>query len=287
MATRTLKSPRERLATLLTVPFMNCGAKLPVFALLVAAFFTEYRAQVMLIITLISWAGALLVAKLLRSTVIQGPATPFVMELPPYRLPTFKGLLIHTWERTWQYIRKAGTVILGISIILWAMMTFPQLDTDTALSPESGVRPGVVSEKMDPGAAALKHSIAGRMGTALESITRYAGFDWQTNLALVGGFAAKEVVVSTLGTAYSLGEVDPEDSASLAQRLRTADGWGPVTAFSLILFTIFYSPCFVAVVCIVKESGSWKWGVFSMAFNTVLALSLSIAFYQSATWIMS
>jgi ferrous iron transport protein B len=287
MATRTLKSPRERLATLLTVPFMNCGAKLPVFALLVAAFFTEYRAQVMLIITLISWAGALLVAKLLRSTVIKGPATPFVMELPPYRLPTFKGLLIHTWERTWQYIRKAGTVILGISIILWAMMTFPQLNADTALSPESGARPGVVAEKMDPGAAALKHSIAGRMGTALESVTRYAGFDWQTNIALLGGFAAKEVVVSTLGTAYSLGEVDPEDSASLAQRLRTANGWGPVTAFSLILFTIFYSPCFVAVVCIVKESGSWKWGVFSMAFNTVLALSLSIAFYQSATWIMS
>ncbi len=287
MATRTLKSPKERLATLLTVPFMNCGAKLPVYALLVAAFFTDHRAQVMLIITLISWAGALLVAKLLRSTVIQGPATPFVMELPPYRLPTFKGLLIHTWERTWQYIRKAGTVILGISIILWAMMTFPQLDADTLAQLNSGDGSAVVSEPMAPGAAALKHSIAGRMGTALESVTRYAGFDWQTNIALVGGFAAKEVVVSTLGTAYSLGEVDPEDSTSLARRLRTADGWGPVTAFSLILFTIFYSPCFVAVVCIVRESGSWKWGVFSMVFNTLLALSLSIVFYQTATWIMS
>jgi ferrous iron transport protein B len=287
MATRTLKSPKERLATLLTVPFMNCGAKLPVYALLVAAFFTDHRAQVMLVITLISWAGALLVAKLLRSTVIQGPATPFVMELPPYRLPTFKGLLIHTWERTWQYIRKAGTVILGISIILWAMMTFPQLDAGTLAQLNSGNGSAVISETVDPGAAALKHSIAGRMGTALESVTRYAGFDWQTNIALVGGFAAKEVVVSTLGTAYSLGEVDPEDSKSLARRLRTADGWGPVTAFSLIVFTIFYSPCFVAVVCIVRESGSWKWGVFSMVFNTLLALSLSIVFYQTATWIMS
>jgi ferrous iron transport protein B len=287
MATRTLRSPKERLATLLTVPFMNCGAKLPVYALLVAAFFTDHRAQVMLIITLISWGGALLVAKLLRSTVIQGPATPFVMELPPYRLPTFKGLLIHTWERTWQYIRKAGTVILGISIILWAMMTFPQLDAGKAAQLNSGDGSAVVSEPMAPEAAALKHSIAGRMGTALESVTRYAGFDWQTNIALVGGFAAKEVVVSTLGTAYSLGEVDPEDSTSLARRLRTADGWGPVTAFSLILFTIFYSPCFVAVVCIVRESGSWKWGVFSMVFNTLLALSLSTVFYQTATWIMS
>ncbi|MCF8137355.1 MAG: ferrous iron transport protein B [Desulfotignum sp.] len=287
MATRTLKSPKERLATLLTVPFMNCGAKLPVYALLVAAFFTDYRAQVMLIITLISWVGALLVAKLLRSTVIKGPATPFVMELPPYRLPTFKGLAIHTWERTWQYIRKAGTVILGISIVLWAMMTFPQLDTRT-VSNENTVgmhTPG--AETMDPGAAALRHSIAGRMGMAMESVTRYAGFDWQTNIALLGGFAAKEVVVSTLGTAYSLGEVDPEDSMSLAQRLKTAEGWGPVTAFSLILFTIFYSPCFVAVVCIARESGSWKWGMFSMAFNTLLALSLSIVFYQTATWMMS
>jgi ferrous iron transport protein B len=287
MAARTLKSPRERLATLLTVPFMNCGAKLPVFALLVAAFFTEYRAQVMLIITLISWAGALLVARLLRSTVIQGPATPFVMELPPYRLPTFNGLLIHTWERTWQYIRKAGTVILGISIVLWAMMTFPQLDTQTVPLKNTAGGQIFVAKEMDPAAAALRHSIAGRMGTALESITRYAGFDWQTNIALLGGFAAKEVVVSTLGTAYSLGDVDPEDSTSLAQRLQTADGWGPVTAFSLILFTIFYSPCFVALVCIVKESGSWKWGVFSMVFNTLLALSLSIVFYQTATWITS
>ena len=304
MATRTLKSPKERLATLLTVPFMNCGAKLPVYALLVAAFFTEHRVRIMLIITLISWTGALLVAKLLRSTVIRGPATPFVMELPPYRLPTFRGLIIHTWERTWQYIRKAGTVILGISIVLWAMMTFPQLDSLTLADPVFKGAPQVtalpagpvaaqavsdqtVAAQMDPAAAALRHSIAGRMGTALESVTRYAGFDWQTNIALLGGFAAKEVVVSTLGTAYSLGEVDPEDSRSLADRLQAAPGWGPVTAFSLILFTIFYSPCFVAVVCIARESGSWKWGAFSMAFNTLLALGVSIAFFQTATWIMS
>ncbi|MGD8836528.1 MAG: ferrous iron transport protein B, partial [Desulfobacteraceae bacterium] len=127
MATRTLRSRKERLATLLTVPFMNCGAKLPVFAMLVAAFFAQKEALMMFGITLIAWAGALLVAKLLRVTVIKGAATPFVMELPPYRMPTFKGLAIHTWERTWQYIKKAGTVILAISILLWAMMTFPGL----------------------------------------------------------------------------------------------------------------------------------------------------------------
>jgi ferrous iron transport protein B len=310
MATRTLKSPRERLATLLTVPFMNCGAKLPVFALLVAAFFASHEALVMFIITLVSWAGALLVAKLLRSTVVRGESTPFVMELPPYRLPTFKGLLIHTWERTWQYVRKAGTVILGISIVLWALMTFPgapdavrqQIETDrlaamaaapaaaqelkgaaggAALSAAAqalqGELDGIAAREAEAG---LRYSVAGRIGTALEALSQWAGFDWRTNIALVGGFAAKEVVVSTLGTAYSLGEVDPEANASLSTKLATAPGWRPLTAISLIIFTMFYAPCFVSVVCIAREAGGWKWGAFSMVFNTVLAFSLAVVVYQ-------
>ncbi|MBU1342586.1 MAG: ferrous iron transport protein B [Proteobacteria bacterium] len=310
MATRTLKSPKERLATLLTVPFMNCGAKLPVFALLTAAFFSEKKALVMVLITMISWIGALLVAWGLRSTIIRGESTPFVMELPPYRLPTLKGLLIHTLERTWQYVKKAGTVILCISIVLWAMMTFPQLNQTQAQKFEEkradillAVPVQVLNEINTPGGkkmtakavfvkerllrldleqaqAALKNSIAGRIGIAVEGVTRFAGFDWRTNIALIGGFAAKEVVVSTLGIAYSLGEVDPEETTSLSDKLKTEDGWGPLTAFSLMLFTIFYSPCFVTVVCIAKETGSWQWGAFSVVFNTTLALTLSIIFYQ-------
>jgi ferrous iron transport protein B len=272
MASRTLKSPRERLATLLTVPFMNCGAKLPVFALLVAAFFSDHQAAVMFAITFISWAGALIVAKFLRSTIIKGESTPFVMELPPYRMPTFRGILIHTYERTWQYMKKAGTVILGISILLWAMMSFPGLDKSAALSMNTA----------QLAQARLENSIAGRIGHALEPVTRLAGFDWRTNIALVGGFAAKEVVVSTLGTAYSLGEIDPENTESLTDRLKKARQWSPLTAFSLILFTIFYAPCFVTVVCIAKESGSWKWAGFSVAFNTLLALGISVLFYQTA-----
>ncbi len=317
MATRTLKSPKERLATLLTVPFMNCGAKLPVYALLVAAFFAENEASVMLLITMISWTGALLVAWALRSTIIRGESTPFVMELPPYRLPTLKGLLIHTWERTWQYMKKAGTVILGISIVLWAMMTFPGLD-DTRRDQFESKRTHITSQvpasvltelntqNTDPlsdtaisvkqqldqldklaAQAQLKASIAGRIGTALESVTQLAGFDWRTNISLVGGFAAKEVVVSTLGTAYSLGEVDPEDTDSLAQKLQKAEGWGPLTAFSLIIFTIFYAPCFVTVVCIAKETGSWKWAAFSVVFNTTLAFGLSVLFYQVGSMVFT
>ncbi|MDY6822813.1 MAG: ferrous iron transport protein B [Thermodesulfobacteriota bacterium] len=308
MAARTLKSPKERLATILTVPFMNCGAKLPVFALLTAAFFSKNEAMIMVIITLIAWSGALLVARLLRSTVIKGESTPFVMELPPYRLPTFKGLLIHTWERTWQYIKKAGTVILGISILLWAMMTFPglpdsksaafeaertslladapagaaaELETSADLSPRAkALRDRLMMIDGREAEAALRHSIAGRIGTGLESITQLAGFDWRTNIALVGGFAAKEVVVSTLGTAYSLGEVDPEEIGSLSDRLAASPDWTPLAAWSLILFTIFYAPCFVAVVCIAREAGSWKWGAFSMVFNTALAFALSVAMFQ-------
>ena len=311
MATRTLKSPRERLATLLTVPFMNCGAKLPVFALLIAAFFSKNEAIMMLIITLIAWLGALLVAKLLRLTVIKGKSAPFVMELPPYRFPTFKGLAIHTWERTWQYIKKAGTVILGISIILWAMMTFPGLPdskvqefeyqreaakaaagmTIVRQSEEVGEEAGLSKEVPDlknrlkvidlrEAEEGLRNSIAGRLGIALEGISKWAGFDWRTNIALVGGFAAKEVVISALGTAYSLGEVDPEESDSLSEILAKTPGWSPLAALSLIIFTIFYAPCFVTVVMIVRESGSWKWGAFSMAFNTTLAFVLAALVFQ-------
>ena len=311
MATRTLKSPRERLATLLTVPFMNCGAKLPVFALLIAAFFSKNEAIMMLIITLIAWLGALLVAKLLRLTVIKGKSAPFVMELPPYRFPTFKGLAIHTWERTWQYIKKAGTVILGISIILWAMMTFPGLPdskvqefeyqreaakaaagmTIVRESEEVGEETGLSQKVPDlknrlkvidlrEAEEGLRNSMAGRLGIALEGISKWAGFDWRTNIALVGGFAAKEVVISALGTAYSLGEVDPEESDSLSEILAKTPGWSPLVALSLIIFTIFYAPCFVTVVMIVRESGSWKWGAFSMAFNTTLAFVLAALVFQ-------
>lgn len=311
MATRTLKSPKERLTTLLTVPFMNCGAKLPVFALLVGAFLTEGRAQAMFLITLTSWGGALLVALLLRKTAIRGESTPFVMELPPYRFPAFRGLLIHTWERTWQYIKKAGTIILSISILVWAMMTFPglpeseserfnasrkalitaaapfvvaELKSDAApenRSPEAtNLREQLIAIDALEAEAGLRYSIAGRIGTCLEPLSRLAGFDWRTNIALVGGFAAKEVVVSTLGTAYSLGDIDPDATGSLGDVLAASPAWSPLVAWSLIIFIIFYAPCFVAVVCIAREAGSWKWGAFSMVFNTVLAFGLAVAVFQ-------
>ncbi len=313
MATRTLRSPKERIATLLTAPFMNCGAKLPVFALLIAAFFPHSRARMMFILTLISWSGALLAAKLLRMTVVKGASTPFVMELPPYRLPTLRGLTIHTWERTWQYVKKAGTVILGISILLWAAMTFPRLP-DATVDRYDARRQAIVASALPPAAdeletalpeqplsaeamalraslnkveaqqaeAALRHSLAGRIGIGIETVTGWAGFNWRTNIALLGGFAAKEVIVSTLATAYSLGEVEAAAADSLATKLSTAPEWRTLTAWSLMIFVMFYAPCFVTVVCIARES-SWKWGLFSMAFNTLVAFTLAVAIYQAGT----
>ncbi len=342
MAARTLRSPRERLATILTAPFMTCGAKLPVFILFVGVFFAEQQAQAMFALTLLGWGMALIVARLLRSTVIKGESTPFVMELPPYRLPTLRGILIHTWERTWQYIKKAGTVILAISILLWAAMTFPQLPEDrtaafeeqraaitaqkeaveAAATQEAGsdasgeavaeapagaadapagepAGEDADDEEENPfdaqlaaidaaeAAAGLEYSIAGRVGVALESVTRVAGFDWRTNIALVGGFAAKEVIVSTLGTAYSLGEVDAEDAAPLAEQIKADPHWTPAAAAALMVFVLLYAPCFVTVVAIKQESGSWGWAIFSTVFSTILAFGLAVAVYQIGTSMLS
>lgn len=326
MATRALRSPKEKLATLIVTPFMTCGAKVPVFLMLAAAFFPGSEAGVMFLVTLTAWGSALLVAKLLRSTVIRGESTPFVMELPPYRTPTFSGLCIHTWERSWEYMRKAGTTILAISVLLWAAMTFPglpedqasvfderiaaiqaKLDQDKAATPEAGaptadaptpdaagsskadmaeagtagLEKTLAAAEAEKAEAALLASAAGRAGVALESVSQLAGFNWRVNIALVGGLAAKEVIVSTLGTAYSLGEIEAEEAAPLSEKIAQDKTFSKAAALALILFVILYAPCFVTVVTMARES-SWKWAAFAMAFNTSLAFVAAVAVYQTA-----
>jgi ferrous iron transport protein B len=347
MAARTLRDPKERLATILVVPFMNCGAKLPVFAVLIGAFFVDHKARMMFLLTLISWAMALAASRILRWTILRGSQTPFVMELPPYRAPTLRGLIIHAWERTWQYLKKAGTVILAISILIWAAMTYPGLPQDlTAVFEHQRERvqaeylagPGgtyfqdaegvesfaaridrradadptdelaqavnalsedrTLSDRLRPygpaaagfldmkrqlaeiegaeNTAQLKWSFAGRLGRWLEQITRPLNFDWRTNIALIGGFAAKEVIVSTLGTAYSMSEQPDQAAESLPQRLKTEPGWDRLTAFVLLLFVMIYSPCFVTLVTIAREAG-WRWAVFAMVYTTLTAYFLCLA----------
>lgn len=302
MATRTLRSPKEKLATLLTLPYMTCGAKLPVFLLLAGAFFPENAATVMFSITLAGWVFALLVARILRSSLVKGEATPFVMELPPYRMPTLLSVILHCWERAWMYIKKAGTVLLAISVVIWAAMTFPSLPEDAAASheahiaslearldalpadaPEREALEEELSEAMNSfGEEKLAYSVAGRLGKLVEPITRPAGFDWRTDIALIAGIAAKESVVSTMGTAWALGEQDPDDAEPLAQRLLNDPGWSKATALALMLFVLLYSPCFVALVVIRQEAGSWGWVAFSILFNTSLAYAVAVIVYQSA-----
>ncbi|MGD9808386.1 MAG: ferrous iron transport protein B [Deferribacterales bacterium] len=309
MAARTIKGEKERLITILTAPFMPCGAKLPIYALIIAAFFDKHESTIMLGITLLSWLIALSVARILGFFVLKEKSSAFVMELPPYRMPTLKGLTIHAWERCWMYVRKAGTVILAISILLWVLMTFPTMNEEEmavfdtqitnvesqytkevvfeAKSDEEAVsveaqelRDKLTEIDSEIAATALKDSFAGRIGRSIESVSKYAGFDWKTNIALVGGIAAKEVVVSALGTAYSMGEVDIEDSAPLAESLVTKSGWTLANAFALLTFILLYSPCFVTVVAIAKETGSWRWAGFTVLGYTGIAFLASIVVYQ-------
>ena len=300
MATRTLRSPKEKLATLLTLPFMCCGAKVPCFLLLIAAFFPKSPALAFFLVLCCGWVGALLMASLLRHTIIRGAGTPFVMELPPYRLPTIFSILMHMWERTWMYLKKAGTIILAISIVIWAAMTFPSLpDSQKAPfeekvasleSQQKGLQEDSEQYKAlqdqideannDLAAAQLRYSYGGRIGVAIEPVTKYLGFTWRTNIALVAGVAAKEAVVSTLGTAYSMGEQDPEDAAPLGERLKQDPDFTPAVALSLMIFILFYSPCFVSLVVIKSEAGGWRWLFFSMIVDTIFAAILAFIAYN-------
>lgn len=300
MATRTLRSPKEKLATLLTLPFMCCGAKVPCFLLLIAAFFPKSPALAFFLVLCCGWVGALLMASLLRHTIIRGAGTPFVMELPPYRLPTIFSILMHMWERTWMYLKKAGTIILAISIVIWAAMTFPSLpDSQKAPFEEKvaaleGQQKGLqenseqykaLQDQIDEAnndlaAAQLRYSYGGRIGVAIEPVTKYLGFTWRTNIALVAGVAAKEAVVSTLGTAYSMGEQDPEDAAPLGERLKQDPDFTPAVALSLMIFILFYSPCFVSLVVIKSEAGGWRWLFFSMIVDTIFAAILAFIAYN-------
>jgi ferrous iron transport protein B len=266
--------------------------------MLIAAFFSSKEAQVMFLLTVLSWVAALLIAKLIRSTILRGPSTPFLLELPPYRLPTFKGLLIHTWERAWQYIRKAGTIILAISIVFWALMSFPGLpeskrkiyDDERASILAGGAgslaRLGARIDEIDneEAQAALKYSIAGRIGSGLTLVTSVNGFDWRTNVALLSGIAAKEIIISTMGTAYSLGRSRRGEKIPLSGRLAADPSWTPLKAFSLIIFIMLYAPCFATVTCIIRES-TWKWGLFSMVFNTLTAFIVSALVYRGGLWL--
>lgn len=269
LATRTLESPRERLVTILVVPLMSCGARLPVYILLTGAFFSPQAAgKVIFAVYALGVFLALLMAKLFSKYLFPGPPTPFVMELPPYRLPTLKGTLIHMWERGWLYVRKAGTTILAMSVVMWFLLSYPTLPADPALTA------GQNAER------AISHSYAGRLGKALEPGMKPLGFDYKLTTGLVAGLAAKEIIVSTFGTIYSL-EVTDEKSQELRGALRADPVLNPLVAFTLMVFVLIYIPCVSTVAAIYKETCSWKWTLFAVGYTCALAWVVGFVVYQT------
>ncbi len=268
MGTRTLENRRDRLATMLVLPLMSCGARLPIYALFIPAFFPQaWQAPVLWVVYIIGIVLAIGLAKLLRVTILKGETAPFVMELPPYRVPTVKGILVHMWERGWMFLRKACTIIVGISVILWVLTSYPK--------PPQGALEGLTEEQVQN--AELAYSVAGRIGHGLEPVMRPIGFDWKTNTAMIGAFAAKEVFVAQLGIVYSLGEVD-EESEPLREVLKRE--YTALQAFCIMLFCLISVPCMVTVVTVWKESGSWKWAALQVVGLTGVAYLVTLVVYQ-------
>ncbi len=262
MATRTLKSPRDRIATILAVPFMSCGAKLPVYVLLAGTFFPKNADNVVMAVYLAGVVLSMLSTVFLRKTVLKGQTTPFVMELPPYRLPTWRGIFWHVWGKTWNYIKKAGTVILAASVLIWVITTFPQ-PKDADAQPES-----TRSEYR------LEYSLAGRIGKFIEPAIRPLGFNWKIGVALIPGFSAKELVVSTLGILYGAETVDGEETESLRSALRRDPDMNPLTAIVLMMFILIMPPCFASLATIKAEAGN-KWLIFQVVYSFTLAWLVS------------
>jgi len=286
LSTRTLKSPRDRIVTALAVPFMSCGAKLPLYVLLAGAFFPKNPEGAVMAIYGIGVALAGLSSLLLSKTVLKGEVTPFVMELPPYRLPTLRGIAWHVWEKSSQYARKAGTVILAASILIWAITTFPHPPQDGAAknaeaSAYRTIQPGATEGEVAAHLAAfdagrnLEYSIAGRLGHAIEPVVRPLGFDWKIGVAVVTGVAAKEIVVSTMGILYKVGTGESENSKGLRSALLADPIFSPLTAFVLMLFVLVIPPCFAALATLKAELG-WRWLAFALCY--MLSIGWALAF---------
>ncbi len=268
MATRTLENRRDRIVTILTIPFMSCSARLPAYLLLVAAFFTAKQGLILMSIYLIGILVAAITAIVLSKTILKHDKTQFVMELPPYRKPTARNATIHMWSKGKQYLQKMATIILAASIIVWALGYFPRHEGQT---PQEQI----------------ENSYMGMMGKAIEPVVAPLGFNWQMGVSVLTGAAAKEIVVSTMGVLYT-GESDAtEESTSLKEKLQTATKangehvFDPIVAYSFMLFILLYFPCIAALAAIRREAGT-KWMVFEIFYTTGVAWLVSFIFYQVA-----
>lgn len=308
MATRTLESRKDRIMTMLIIPFMSCSARLPVYVLIISAFFPKNRGLVLFSIYLIGIAMAVMVALLMKKTLFAGQDVPFVMELPPYRLPTLKNTTKHMWFKGSQYLRKMGTVILSASVLIWALSYYPRnveysadyetliaaLDSDTTLS-DSVRTERITSLEIKKASEHQEQSFIGRIGQFIEPAIRPLGFDWKTGISIVTGLAAKEIVVSSMGVLYQADLAADENSESLIWKLKNQEHssgalkgqkvFTPLVAFGFMLFILIYFPC-IAVIAAIKKEANWGWALFTMFYTTVLAWLVAFATYQTGQLFM-
>jgi ferrous iron transport protein B len=292
MATRTIENPKDRLATILIAPFMSCSARLPVYALMIATFFAgqtvlgfiSLGAVLMLGMYALGIVTAIGVAFILKKTLLKSPPPPFVMELPPYRLPNPRNVLLNMFTRAWLFVKRAGTVILAISIILWALMTFPRVTNIYENNPNQNDL--VEARQNFQKSEQLKSSYAGKIGHLIEPVIKPLGFDWKIGVALIASFAAREVLVSTLGIIYNGDKDVNEESATLKSAIMEAkndDGtptWTPLTALTLMVFFVLAMQCMSTVAIVRRETNSWAWTLFMVGYMTGLAYLAAFATYQ-------
>jgi ferrous iron transport protein B len=296
MATRIIESRRDRLITMLITPFMSCSARLPVYILFISAFFPKNQGSVLFLLYMMGALFAVLSALFLKRVFFKSAEIPFVMELPPYRIPTTRSIIKHVWFRTGLYLKKIAGIILLASIIVWILSNFPRsisYSKDYSAEISEVEKSGLSSDKKDEVFNRLtadqkseKHSksFMGMIGRSMEPVMKPLGFDWHLSVSILSGLAAKEVVVSTLGVIYQADNNSGE--TSLVEKIRTQkDAAGkivftPLIAFSFMLFILTYFPCVGVVAAIRRESGSWKWAVFTIFYTTGIAWLLSFSVYQ-------
>ena len=307
MATRTLENRKDRILTIITIPFMSCSARLPLYTLIISAFFTQHKRLVLTIVYLFGIVTAIITSLIVKKFAFKSVRDQFVMELPPYRIPTFRNAMIHMWDKSVQYIKKMGTVILVATVIIWALEYFPQhslqidsytaqiekVENDSSLS-DAERTSQVAQLELDRSACQIENSYLGRFGKFIAPVFRPLGFDWQMGVSIITGFAAKEIVVASMGVLYHSDAEADENSYALHNSLKThtcSSGpnigqpvFTPWIAFGFMIFILLYFPCVAAVTAIKREAGA-KWMLFTIIYTTGIAWIAAFLIRLVGTWI--
>ncbi|MEX0325313.1 MAG: ferrous iron transport protein B [Puniceicoccaceae bacterium] len=283
MATRTIESPKDRLVTILVAPFMTCAARLPVYLVMIAAMLPTgpghalKKSLILLMLYFLGTAVALGFAWFFRKTLLKGPSLSMVMELPPYRLPRWDSILHEMMDRAWAFLKRAGTIIFALSILLWFLMNYPQVEEPM---PEAMV--GTVEEVMEP-ASGVEDSFAGMLGRGLEPAFAPLGYDWQITVGILSSFAAREVFVSTMAIIYRVDEEESDSLVAAFQEAKRSNGeplFTPLTCLSILIFFVFALQCISTVAVVRRETQTWRWPIFQFGYMFAFAWILSFIVYQ-------